>query len=75
MIRYSKGWPVFARLSTAFAPKTFAHHFGHCGDLLALTVRHIYDTHEEKTQMRLAPTKPRSWRDVRRAVAGRRQTD
>lgn len=49
MIRYSTGWPVFARLSAAFAPKTFAHHVGHCGYLLVLTVRHIYDTHEEKT--------------------------
>jgi hypothetical protein len=75
MIRYSTGWPAFARLCTAIAPKTVAHHVKHCGYLLVLSARHVYNTHEEKIQMRLAPTKPRSWRDVRRAAVSRRHTD
>lgn len=71
MIGQSRLYPGFARVPVSVAPKTFAHYAGHCGRLLVQSVQHAYDAHQEKAQMRFAPTEPRSWHDVRRAVSGR----
>jgi hypothetical protein len=35
--------------------------------LLSGALQGAYDTHMERAQMRLAPVKPRSWRDIPRA--------
>ena len=48
----------------------FARFAGHCGHVLAESVQHAYDVHQERAQMRLASTEQRSWRDVQRARAG-----
>jgi hypothetical protein len=39
------------------------------GSLVLETLQHAYDTHVERAEMRLAPAKPRSWRDIPRAGA------
>jgi hypothetical protein len=49
--------------------RVFARFVGNCGGLLAQSVQHAYDVHQERAQMRFAPTKPRSWHDVRRVRA------
>ena len=36
------------------------------GQLVLRALERAYDTHLEVAQMRLAPVKPRSWRDIRR---------
>jgi hypothetical protein len=71
MISNSTDWPAVTRQSTTIATKGFAHYIRHRGCRLLLSVRHAYDAHQEKAQMRLAPTKPRSWQDVRRAGVDR----
>lgn len=38
-----------------------------CGHLLLDALRRAYEAHIERAQMRLAPVKPRSWRDIPRA--------
>jgi hypothetical protein len=38
-----------------------------CGHLLLAALRRAYEVHMENAQMRLAPVKPRSWRDIPRA--------
>lgn len=37
--------------------------------LLFRVLQGAYDSHMEQTQMRLAPVKPRSWRDIPRSGA------
>jgi hypothetical protein len=41
----------------------------HGGSLVLGALQHAYDTHMERSQMRLAPARPRSWRDIPRAGA------
>ena len=52
-------------MSASIASKAFALYIGYCARLLLLTMRRAYDSHQEKVQMRFAPTEPSSWRDVR----------
>lgn len=70
MIGKSGLYPGFSRLPMSVAPKAFAS-LGHCGHLLVQSVHRAYDARRERAQMRFAPTKARSWRDVPRAGAGR----
>jgi hypothetical protein len=41
----------------------------HSAHLLIDVLQGVYDTHMEHAQMRLAPGKPRSWRNIPRAGA------
>ena len=50
--------------------KASARFLGRCGRLSLQSVQHAYNAHQERAQMRLAPTEPRPWRDVRRVRAG-----
>jgi hypothetical protein len=62
--------PSLAHTPLGVSAKAFVHFAGRCGRLLIRSVRHAYDTHQEKTQMRFAPTEPRSWRDVQHVRTG-----
>jgi hypothetical protein len=46
--------------------QTFAKYIQCCAELWLRALERAYDTHLERVQMRLAPLKSRSWRDVQR---------
>jgi hypothetical protein len=51
------------------APQTFVQYGRHGGRMVVDALQRAYDTHLERAQMRLAPAKTRSWRDIPRAGA------
>jgi hypothetical protein len=71
MIAKSRLHPGFAGVTLNVAPGSFARYIGHYGRLFVQSMQRAYDARRENAQMRFAPTKPRSWSDVRRAEAGR----
>jgi hypothetical protein len=66
----SRGCPGSVHTPLSVAAKALVYFVDHCGRLVIQSVRHAYDAHQERTQMRFAPTGPRSWRDVRRVREG-----
>jgi hypothetical protein len=50
--------------------KAFSRFAGRSVRLSVQSVQHAYKAHQERAQMRLAPTEPRPWQDVRRVRAG-----
>ena len=64
---HSKPRSIF-ELATA-AAQAFLKHGRHGGSLVLEALQRAHDTHMEKAQMRLAPAKLRSWRDIPRAGA------
>ncbi len=65
-MRHSKRLPI---LKFATALRAFVKYGRHGGSLLLEGLQHAYDTHMETAQMRLAPARWRSWRDIPRAGA------
>jgi hypothetical protein len=51
------------------APAAFVKYGRHAGSLALEALQRAYDTHMERSQMRLAPAKSRSWRDIPHARA------
>jgi hypothetical protein len=51
------------------APQALVKYGRRSGGLVLEALRHVYDTHMERSQMRLAPAKWRSWHDIPRAGA------
>jgi hypothetical protein len=63
MIPNAKHGSIFVAIeAVAMCGRRSAH-------LLFDLLRGAYDTHMERAQMRLAPVKPRSWRDIPRGGA------
>jgi len=54
---------------SAAAPQASVKYRRHRGRLVLEALRRAYDSHMERAQMRLAPAKARSWRDIPRAGA------
>jgi hypothetical protein len=67
MIAHSNRRSIF-KFATA-APQAFVKYGRHGGNLVLDALQHAYDTHMERAQMRLAPAKSRSWRDISRATS------
>jgi len=67
MIPHSNPRSIFG-FATA-APQAFVKYGRHGSRLVLDALQHAYDSHTERAQMRLAPAKPRSWRDIPRAGA------
>lgn len=68
MIVNSKRGPIAASILSSTLP-TVTHYGRRAGHLLVEAVHYAYDSHMEKAQMRLAPARPRSWREIPRAGA------
>jgi hypothetical protein len=51
------------------APQALVEYGRQGGSLVLDVFQRAYDTHMERAQMRLAPAKSRSWRDIPRAGA------
>jgi hypothetical protein len=66
MTAYSNRHAIF-KFATA-APQAFVKYGRHGGSLVLDALQHAYDTHMERAQMRLAPARSRSWRDIPRAT-------
>lgn len=62
MIPHSDQRHIFNFATTSL--RTFVKHSRHAGSLVLETLQHAYDTHMERAQMRLAPARPRSWREI-----------
>lgn len=67
MIPHSNRRSTFAL--AAAVPQAFVKNGRHRGRLVLEALQRAYDTHMERAQMRLAPEKTRSWRDIPRAGA------
>jgi len=67
MIAHSHRRSIF-ELATA-APQAFVKYGRHSVRLVVEALQRGYDTHLERSQMRLAPAKSRSWHDIPRAGA------
>jgi hypothetical protein len=67
MISHSNRRSIF-EFATA-APQAFVKYGRHGGRLALDALQRAFDTHMERAQMRLAPAKSRSWRDIPRAGA------
>jgi hypothetical protein len=53
----------------AAAPQALVEYGRYRGRLVLEALQRAYDIHMERAQMRLAPAKSRSWRDIPRAGA------
>jgi len=67
MIPHSNRRSIFER--AAAAPQALVKYGRHSGRLVLEAVQRAYDSHMERAQMRLAPARSRSWRDIPRAGA------
>jgi hypothetical protein len=64
MVPNSKRVPILAAVMTAVG-----EHIRRGGQLLVEVLQGAYDAHMDRAQMRLAPLKLRSWREIPRAGA------
>ena len=66
-----------AKLGSIFAAIAVVEPAAMCGrrsaHLLFDTLQGAYDSHMEHAQMRMAPVKSRSWRDIRGSIAAHRR--
>jgi hypothetical protein len=67
MIANSNRRSIF-ELATA-APRAFVKYGRRRARLMLEALQGAYDSHLERAQMRLAPARSRSWRDIQRAGA------
>jgi len=65
MIPHSNRRSIFEL--AAAAPQALVKYGHHRGRPVLKALQRAYDTHMERAQMRLAPAKSRSWRDIPRA--------
>lgn len=65
MIPHSNRRPIFKFATTSL--RAFVKYGRDGGSLVLKALQHAYDNHMERAQMRLAPARQRSWRDVPRA--------
>jgi len=66
MVSNAKRGPLFATIAVVEAAAMCGRRSAH---LLFDALQDAYDIHTERAQMRLAPVKSRSWRDIPRAGA------